>query len=274
MRHAGLEFDVTDSGPADGEVVVLLHGFPEDRQSWSGLIAKLTEAGYRALAPEQRGYSPSASPRERAAYGIEDLTGDVLALADAAEQTRFHLVGHDWGAALAWDLAARHPDRVRSLCAMSVPHPRAFRRAMFRSTQLLHSWYALAFQLPWLPERVLSAGRGRFLARGLERDGLDPETAKRYASRARSPHLMTGPVNWYRRVMHDARSTPGVVTVPTLYVWGEDDRYVTRAAAEGCGAWVRGAYRFVPLRDQGHWLSTNALDQVGPLLLDHLASAN
>ena len=271
-ERAGLRFDVTDVGPADGRVVIMLHGFPEDRFSWSELAASLAGAGYRVLAPDQRGYSPSASPRGRRAYRLAELIDDVLALADAAGTERFDLVGHDWGSLVGWGLADRHPERVRSLCALSVPHPRAMRHAMIRSTQALASSYVLFFQLPRLPEHVLARRGGRLLAEGLERSGLDHATAQRFASRAAEPAGMTGPLNWYRAIPLDGGSLPGQVTVPTLFVWGDRERFVTRRAAEACTHWVKGPYRFVPLAGRTHWLPTTAADEVGPILRDHLAA--
>ena len=271
-ERAALRFDVTDVGPADGRVVIMLHGFPEDRFGWSDLAAPLADAGYRVLAPDQRGYSPSASPRHRRAYRLSELIDDVLTLADAAGTERFDLVGHDWGSLVGWGLAGRHPERVRSLCALSVPHPGAMRHALTRSTQALASSYVLFFQLPWLPERVLARRGGRLLAEGLERSGLDHATAQRFASRAAEPAGMTGPLNWYRAIPLDGASLPGPVTVPTLFVWGDRERFVTRRAAEACGRWVKGPYRFVPLPGRTHWLPTTAADVLAPILGEHLTA--
>jgi pimeloyl-ACP methyl ester carboxylesterase len=269
--HDGLTFDVSDWGPLGGRVVIALHGFPEDRMGWESLAGALADAGHRTLAPDQRGYSPGAQPSGRRAYVLDRLGADVLALADAAGAERFDVVGHDWGAVVAWALAARHPSRVRTLTALSVPHPAAFSAAALRSTQLLHSWYIAAFQLPKLPELALGLGGGKRLADGLVRDGLDPDSAARYAARAAAGQ-MTGPLNWYRAVPFGARDTIGRVDVPTLYLWGDRDSYVTRTAAEGCSAQVRGPYRFVPLAGVSHWLPTAAADQIAPLTIDHLAS--
>lgn len=270
-ERAGLRFDVTDVGPPGGRVVIMLHGFPEDRFSWSALASPLADTGYRVLAPDQRGYSPGASPAGRRAYRLQELTADVIALADAAGAERFDLVGHDWGSLVSWALADRHPGRVRSLCALSVPHPKAVRHAMIRSTQALASSYMGFFQLPWLPERLLARGGGRMLADGLERSGLDHATAQRFAARAAKPAAMTGPLNWYRALPLDGRRLPGPVSVPTLFVWGDRERFVTRRAAEACAQWVRGPYRFVPLAGRTHWLPTTAADELAPLLCDHLA---
>src|SRR3954449_5563046 len=154
-----LTFDVTDAGTADGDVVVLLHGFPENRTSWTAVTPLLTAAGYRVLAPDQRGYSPGARPLARSAYRMQELVDDTVALVDAAGVERVHLVGHDWGGGIAWALAGAHPDRVATLTVLSTPHPAALRQAaMSTPWQLLHSSYMLFFQVPGLPERVL-AGR-------------------------------------------------------------------------------------------------------------------
>lgn len=269
--HEGLLFDVSDTGPADGRVVVLLHGFPEDRHCWTDLTAALVGADYRVLAPDQRGYSPGARPAGRRAYTVDRLAGDVQALAAVAGADRFDVVGHDWGAVVAWYLAGRHPERVRSLTALSVPHTQAFLGAMLRSSQLAHSWYMAFFQIPGLPEWGLRrAGEARFVAQ-MQRSGLDEASARRYAARATAPGAMTGPLNWYRAIPLSARNGLGQVTVPTLYVWGDRDQFVTRVAAERCGRYVDGPYRFVPLAGATHWLPSGSAGEVGPLLLEHLA---
>src|SRR5690349_17488584 len=149
FRRGPLVFDVTDSGPPDGEVVVLLHGYPENRTSWSAMTPLLTAEGYRVLAPDQRGYSPTARPRRRRDYRASELVADTLALVDASGAERVHVVGHDWGGAVAWAFAAAHPERVQTVTSLTTPHPRAMQAAMLRSAQLLKSWYMLMFQLPW-----------------------------------------------------------------------------------------------------------------------------
>ena len=155
--RSGLSFDVTDEGPVDGRLVIALHGFPEDRLSWSAVIPQLTALGYRVLAPDQRGYSPGARPKGRRAYVLGELAADVMALADVAGADRFDVVGHDWGAVVAWELAGRHPDRVRTVTSLTVPHPAALRDAVLHSRQLLKSWYMGFFQLPRVPEMTFQA---------------------------------------------------------------------------------------------------------------------
>jgi pimeloyl-ACP methyl ester carboxylesterase len=269
--HDGLTFEVTDTGPTDGRPVILLHGFPEDRHCWDRLAAHLDGAGYRVLAPDQRGYSPGAQPPGRRSYTLNLLAGDVLALADAAGADRFDVVGHDWGAVVAWQLAGSYPDRIRSLTALSVPHPGAFREAMVRSSKVLHSWYMLFFQIPEVPELILSAGRGRRFAAQLEGSGLDGATARRYADRAARPGALTGPINWYRALPFEIRNQLGPIVAPTLFAWGDADGFVTRTAAERCDRHVSGPYRFAALPGATHWLPTGSADELRPLLLEHLA---
>lgn len=270
--HDGLTFDVTDEGPADGRVVVLLHGFPEDRHCWARIIPQLTAAGYRVLAPDQRGYSPGARPKGRRAYALPELTGDVLALADVAGAETFDVIGHDWGAGVVWDLAARHPQRVRSAAALSVPHPGAMRDSLLHSRQLLRSWYMLFFQIPRLPELALKAAGPERAAHQLEADGLDPESALRYAQRMQKPEEMTGPIGWYRAIPFGLAQPMPPVTVPTMLIWGDRDRYLTRYSVERTAHHVTGSYRLEILSGQTHWLPTGASELVGPLLLEHLAA--
>ena len=214
-RYTGgaFSFEVIDANATGGDgpedVAILLHGFPQDRRCWDGVTSALAADGYRVLAPDLRGYSPGARPAARSAYRNSQLAADVLALADAAGAARFHLAGHDWGAALAWYLAGRYPGRVTSLAALSVPHPQAFARALISGDQAARSWYMAAYQLPWLPERALARRGGRAFRDILVRTGLDPASADRYAARARDPAALRGPLNWYRAMPFSMRERPG-----------------------------------------------------------------
>jgi pimeloyl-ACP methyl ester carboxylesterase len=224
------------------------------------------------LAPDQRGYSPGARPEGRRSYTLAELDADVLALADAAGADRFDVIGHDWGGAVAWDLAARHADRVRTVTVLSTPHPRAFQGSMLRSSQLLHSWYMLFFQLPAVPEAGFRARGGRQMEASLLRAGLDTVTASRYAARFAERGAMTGPINWYRALPFGATDPAPAVQVPTLYVWSDKDRFLTRKAAELTARFVSGPYRFEILQGENHWLPSGAPQKVSRLLLEHLAA--
>lgn len=268
FRRGGLVFDVRDRGPEDGEAVVLLHGFPETAASWDEVVPALVEAGYRTLAPDQRGYSPGARPTGRRSYVGSELARDVLVLADAAGVERFHVVGHDFGAAVAWTLAASHAERLLSLTAVSVAHPRAFVRAMTRSTQALRSWYMFGVQLPGLPERAMLAQDGRLLRTLLMRSGLDEATARRFMSRLSEPGALRAALDWYRAL--PLSEPAGPVGVPTLYVWGDKDGYVSPTAAYDTGRHVTGPYRFEVLEGATHWVPEHEADRLVPLVLAHL----
>jgi len=269
--HDGLTFDVRDTGPEDGAVVIALHGFPQTSGSWSSVAARLAGAGRRVLAPDQRGYSPQARPAEVSAYAMPALVNDVLALADAAGAERFDLLGHDWGGAVAWALAAGHPDRVRTLTVASTPHPRALAAAMPHG-QALRSWYMGAFQLPWVPERLLGHPR---LGTALLSAMSTPHPAKVQAFLS-GPGAARGALAWYRAFFRTVLGRGGVpvapVTVPTTYVWSDGDPALGRWAAERTKDWVHADYRFVVLEGVSHWIPDEAPEELARLALERMAS--
>jgi pimeloyl-ACP methyl ester carboxylesterase len=272
VEHAGLRFDVLDSGPSEGEVVVLLHGFPQCGGSWDAITPALNEAGLRTLAPDLRGYSPGARVRGAGNYRWRDLVDDVLALLDAAEAPRAHVVGHDWGGFVAWALAADCPDRVSSLAVLSTPHPAAMTKAMLRG-QALRSWYMGLFQVPGLAERVVAPGGWgwRQLMRGLPRS-----TKQHLTARMSEPDALGAALEWYRVLPRELASPSvhvGRIGVPTLYVWGTRDPALGRAAALATADYVTGPYRFEALVGAGHWLPEAEAARVAPLLVEHLTGA-
>jgi pimeloyl-ACP methyl ester carboxylesterase len=265
LRRGSLSFDVHDDGPLDGEPVVLLHGFPEDSSSWSRVAPSLHGAGLRTLALDQRGYSPGARPCPRAAYRLDFLVQDVLALLSVTGPA--HVVGHDWGGNVAWALAAWAPDRVRSLTVLSTPHPGALSRSLVRSDQVLRSLYVGFFQLPALPEALLR----RSMPSLLRSSGLPAEEAERYTARMRDPGALRAALNWYR-ALPLARTPVADVTVPTTYVWGDGDQALGRRAAQDTERFVRAPYRFVEL-GAGHWLPETTPTEVADAVTDRVAAA-
>ena len=262
--HDGLTFHVRDEGPIDGEPVVLLHGFPQRASSWDGVAPLLHEAGLRTIAPDQRGYSPGARPRRRRDYAFGPLVGDAEALLAAIGRPA-HVVGHDWGASVAWLLAARRPELVPSLVAVSEPHPAAFLGAMVRSNQALKSWYMAAFQLPRLPERALSTARGE---QRLRDSGMTEAMIARYRTEIVEDGALRGGLGWYR-AMPFARPAEvrAPVTVPTTLVWSDGDVAVTRASADLCRRWVRGDYELRVLPGVSHWIPDEAPRAVADAVL-------
>jgi pimeloyl-ACP methyl ester carboxylesterase len=268
FRRGDLVFDVRDVGPADGPVVVLLHGFPQRNDSWSAVIDKLTAQGYRCLAPNQRGYSPGARPPRRRDYRMSELLADVAALIDASGAERVHLVGHDWGAAVAWNVAARLPERLASVSPISVPHPTALVKAMWTSRQVLASWYMFFFQLPRVPERLLLRRDGSTtgMAASLERGGQTPANAARDVAAMSEPGALTAALNWYRAMF--LSNPPGKITVPTMYVWSDGDTALLDKAAHASGGYVGADYRFEVLRGVSHWVPEERSDALADLLLE------
>lgn len=192
--HHGLTFDLDDRGPSDGPPVVLLHGWPQDRTAWRPITERLNAAGMRTLAPDLRGYSPGARPPQWTDYEIGKLVEDVTALLDTAGIDRVHLVGHDWGGALAWTLASRHPERIATLSVLSTPHPAAMIWAMTHADQKKRSAYMLFFAIPVLPAVVLRWLIGPML----RRTGMPADLVAYYTRQMRRPGVLTTSLNWYR----------------------------------------------------------------------------
>jgi pimeloyl-ACP methyl ester carboxylesterase len=268
FTHQGLVFDVADAGPVDGEPVVLLHGWPQSSSSWGPVAERLHAAGYRTLAPDQRGYSPGASPRGRARYRLPLVAADAAALIDAVGRGPLHVVGHDWGAAAAYALAAAAPDRVRTLTSLAVTHPGAFLRSLVASDQLLRSWYMAAFQLPALPEYLIRAFPDR-LVRALEASGQTHQRAVRDVDFLIAAGITTT-LDWYRAIpLGDPRAARTPVTVPTLHVHGTADRALAGKGAELNARFVAAPYRLEVLEGVSHWIPEEVPDTVVELLLEH-----
>ncbi len=251
-------FDVTFDGPEGGEPVVLLHGWPQDASSWAPVATRLAATGLRTIVPDQRGYSPGARPEGVEHYRTDTLAEDVVAIADALGYETFHLVGHDWGAAVAWVVAARHGDRLRSLTAVSVPHLAAYGEALATDPDAQQrATYIGLLRQPGKAEEVLLENDAARL-RAMYGGALSTEAENAYVDRFSQPGAMTGALNWYRAMGADLASTPPV-NVPTTFVWGNDDLAIGRYGAERCGNHVTADYRFVEVED-GHWLPDTQTD--------------
>jgi pimeloyl-ACP methyl ester carboxylesterase len=264
-----LRFDVHEWGPADGEPVLLLHGFPQSGGAWDQVAQRLAAAGYRCVAPDQRGYSTGARPPQRRDYVVSELVADAVAVIDevVGVGVPVHVVGHDWGAAVAWTLAARHPDRVRTLTAVSVPPPGAFLRALLTSRQGLASWYMYFFQLPWLPERLL--GSPARVAVMLRRIGQGREAARRDAAFMAEPGRLTAALNWYRAMFLAPPAKDPKVAAPTRFVWSDHDDALTRQCTLHAADHVAGPYEFVELRGLSHWIPDEAPDVLAGIIVEH-----
>src|SRR3954471_3994889 len=271
-----LTFDVRTDGPDAGPPVLLLHGFPETSLSWSAVTPLLAEAGLRTFAPDQLGYSPGARPGEVDAYALPNLVQVTADLMTALEIPVADVVGHDWGANVAWGLAAWHPDRVRTLTAVSVPHPAAY-TAAFRADpeQKERSGYIRLFWQAGKAEEVLLADDARRLRRMLTggdiASGVPAESIEEYVSVLSAPGALTAALNWYRAMSSDTRVDP--VGGPTTYGWGDGDVAIGPTAPEACANFVTGDHRFVELPGVTHWIPEQAPEQLATAILDRIASA-
>jgi pimeloyl-ACP methyl ester carboxylesterase len=270
FRNGKLRFDVVDRGPVDGPVVVLLHGFPERASDWAAVAVRLNDAGLRTVAPDQRGYSPGARPRTRAAYRSAHLVGDVIELVRQIG-VPVHLVGHDWGAAVAWRTAAEHPTLVRTLTTISVPHPTAFARSLLTSSQLLRSWYVLAFQPPFVVEKAVRLAP-RLLTGPLRASGLDESGVRRVEDEVVAYGALPGALGWYRAAPLDAFVQTAPVTVPTTHIWSTKESALTRRGAELTREQVEAPYELVILDDVTHWAPQQAPDLVADAILARIGS--
>jgi pimeloyl-ACP methyl ester carboxylesterase len=274
--NGALHFRLVDRGPHDGPPVVLLHGFPQDATSWDAVVPRLHARGVRTLAFDQRGYAPGARPRGRLAYRLPLLVGDVVALLDAADIDRAHVVGHDWGGAVAWGAGSWRPERVRTVSVLSTPHPAAFERALVTSRQVLLSWYMFVFQPPGIAERLLGAWHpagDRRLRRLLSLGGTPPRVIERAVSLAADRHRFTAMLNWYRAIpLVDPRRALVPCQVPALYVWSTRDGALGRRAAELTRRYVAAPYTFEILEGASHWLPEERAETVADLVADHIAT--
>jgi pimeloyl-ACP methyl ester carboxylesterase len=227
------------------------------------------------VAPNQRGYSPRARPSEVSDYAIELLVGDALAIADSFGAERFHLVGHDWGGQLAWLIAARHPERIKSLSVLSRPHPAAFSASMLKdSAQAQRSQHHAAFQSPEMARQLLSNDAEQLRAL-LAANGVEAAVIDMYLSRLRDETALDAALNWYRAGRIAAPTSSGAdvpaVSVPTLYIWGDADSTVGRFAAEATERYVDAQnYTFLAIAGAGHFLTDQVGPQVSAALVEHI----
>ena len=266
----GLVFDLAEQGDRGGRPVLLLHGFPQTHRAWDGLAARLTAehapAGpLRLLAPDQRGYSPGARPDHPASYTMPALVGDLLALLDAANVEHADVIGHDWGALVGWHLAAHHPDRVRTLTAVSVPHPAALAAALGQNgEQRDMSSYIGLFKDPEKACRVLLEQDARRLRHMYT--PLSEALAAPHLAAMSDPATLTAALRWYQAAKFGEGAGVPVVEVPVVYVWSTGDGAISRAAAEACVEHVAGPYRFVELEGVSHWIPDEAPDALAAAL--------
>lgn len=273
------DFETIIEGPVDGPLVILLHGFPELNISWRAQIPALVEAGYRVLAPNQRGYAGSV---RTGSYRTADLAADVIAMLDTVDAERAIVVGHDWGGGVAWTVAHLYPERVEALVAMNCPPPRVLVEHLVKNPrQLRRSWYMFFFQLPVLPERFVSKGMPGMLRGGsYVREAWDRESLAPYAEAFATPADAHGPVNWYRGAFRSAFSrssrTLTPISAPVLIIWGTHDQFLGAELLSPESLRTTMAFpnepTVVPIDSAGHFVQNEAPEEVTEALLGWLAT--
>lgn len=272
----GVKLHVVQAGPQSGIPVILLHGFPEFWYGWRKQIPALAEAGCRVIVPDQRGYNLSDKPKGVKNYRVEELVKDILGLIDALEYEKVNLVGHDWGAVVAWTLAILHPQRLHRLGILNVPHLAVMKRFLTRDLeQIRRSWYVFFFQLPWFPERFLSADDWRGAVSALRGSGkihtFTKEDIVKYKEAWSQPGAMTAMVNWYRAVIRHMPKLPREprVRVRTLMMWGMKDFALSHRMARPSMDYVDEG-NLILFPEATHWVQHDEAEAVNHYLLDFI----
>lgn len=266
FQREGFSFDVIDSGPLDGLPFVLLHGFPETNKSWQETAEILNQNGYRTFAVNQRGYSLGAQPQNRRDYRSSALVEDVNALIDMIQQ-QVYLVGHDWGAVVAWDVAQRYPEKIKHLITISVPHKAAFMRSMLSSNQLLKSYYIGLFQLPKIPELLFE--KLPKLGLGLLKDsGMTAKQLEDFQQDIVVEKRLSSALNWYRGLPFSSnKNLTQPVCVPTLFIWGKHDSAIVSKSVALNHHYVKAAYKEIVM-DATHWIPVQNAKQLSQHILE------
>lgn len=273
----GVHLHAMVAGPDDGPLAVLLHGFPECWYSWRRQMPALAKAGFRVVAPDQRGYNLSDKPSDMYAYRLDALTADVAAILDWAGRERAVIVGHDWGGAVAWRFAMDYPDRVERLVIMNAPHPVAFARELRHWSQRRRSWYMFFFQIPWLPEALLALspmGTARFFFRkvAVRKGAFSDDDLRAFAAAMAQPGALRSMIHWYRAAFrHPPAQRVRPIEAPTLLIWAVDDIALGVELTRGLEKWVPNlTIHYIP--DCGHWVQNEAAEEVNGALLDFLGA--
>jgi epoxide hydrolase 4 len=270
----GVSLHVADTGPPEGPLVVLLHGFPEFWYGWRHQIEPLADAGFRVLVPDQRGYNLSARPREVGAYDLDLLAADILGLAEGVGRRRFSVVGHDWGASVGWWIATRHADRVDRLIAVNAPHPAVWVQAMRTDPeQRGRSRYVSLFRIPVLPEFLMRRENYKALVDALREskrpDSWSDDVLNSYRAAWSISGALTGMVNWYRALLRKRLpDQPQRIAVPTRIIWGSNDKYAVRDLAERSLHLCDTAS--VEYLDASHWVQHDEPVRVAELICEFL----
>jgi len=264
-----LEFDCRVSGDEQNELIIFLHGFPETSFMWLKIMEKLSSLGFYCIAPDMRGYSKNACPKGVKHYRMEKLCQDILNIADAAKKTRFHLIGHDWGAAIGWNIVYNNPERIISWTGLSVPHGKALGKAIkLDKEQQKKTSYIKYFILPYIPEVMIRKNDFEKFRKLWKHSS--PEELKNYLSVFQRKQTLTATLNYYRANFRKGKNQSlGEIISPTLFIWGNKDLAIGSFAVESNHKYMKGEYTFLEL-NAGHWLIQTNYAEVETAIIDHV----
>ncbi len=275
IKTNGVRLHTALAGPKNGEPVILLHGFPDAWFGWEHQIGSLAEHGFRVIVPDQRGYNLSDKPEGVSSYQMETLVDDILGLADILGYERFQLAGHDFGAMVSWNLAMRHPERIKRLVIANVPHPAVMGNYLrTHPAQMMKSWYVFFFQLPGLPERFSRINNWQSLISAMPDDFTEAER-NRYREAWNQPGAMTGMINWYRASLRQLRHSPDApkIQVPTLIIWGKQDPHLSYEMAllsvEHCSK-----CHLITFENATHWVLHDEPHKTSQYLIEHFSGSD
>jgi pimeloyl-ACP methyl ester carboxylesterase len=275
IQTNGVSLHVVEAGPADGPLVILLHGFPEYWRSWRYQIPYLAAAGYRVWAVDLRGYNLSSRPKGIRAYSLDSAAADLIGLIHASGREKAFVVGHDFGGSVAWWAADQYPHYIERLVALNIPHPAVMLHNFFTAYQLPRSTYIFFFQLPWLPEYLLRLNHWQVMAGALAasaRPGtFSPDDLAEYRRVWSRPGAITAMLNWYRAAVRYSPALPANphITVPTLILWGAKDVALDRSLAEKSVAHCEDG-RLIFFEEATHWIQHEEAARVNPLIAEFL----
>jgi epoxide hydrolase 4 len=281
LEHAivninGINLHIVVAGPKDGEPVILLHGFPEFWRGWLKQVEPLTDAGYRLIIPDQRGYNLSDAPKDVRSYALNELTHDIIRILDHFDIEQTYLIGHDWGAAVAWTVAIQYPGRIKKLGILNVPHPAVMMKSIRKSPmQMLKSWYIGFFQIPWLADWLMSRNNFAGIIRMLKASGksttFSAEDLNEYRKAYANSGGLTGMINWYRALVRFRPSMPPSVRLqmPVLILWGKNDLALRFEMAEASLAYCEDG-ELVAFDEATHWVQHDEAEEVTQKIIEFL----
>jgi len=270
----GIKLHVMEAGPADGPMILFLHGFPEFWYAWRKQLQYFADKGYLVVAPDQRGYNLSDKPQGIAAYKIDELAKDIVGLIDAYGRKQINLVGHDWGASVSWWFALKYPERSKKLVILNVPHPKVMAKHVFTNTeQMKKSWYIFYFQIPGAVEHLASSKNYEWVIQLITTSAnpgaFTPSELEEYRKAFSLPGAFSAMVNWYRAMVQTKQEPPASfdVTMPMILMWGEDDVAMLPELADESMPYCKQGC-LIKFPGTSHWIQHEQADKINPLIED------